>query len=107
VTLSTHVLDTERGQPAVGVTVALVCDGQTLARGVTDVDGRIRDLGGSALVAGRYTLVFDVAAYFVSQGRPGSFLQRISVDFQTEAPDRHYHVPLLLSAYAGTVYRGS
>ncbi|MCA1647594.1 MAG: hydroxyisourate hydrolase [Chloroflexi bacterium] len=106
--LSTHVLDIERGAPAVGVPIALFQDDQQLAEAETDAGGRIASLAdGSSLNAGSYRLVFDLAAYFDRQGRPTPFLQRISIDFQINAGDAHYHVPLLLSQYACTTYRGS
>jgi 5-hydroxyisourate hydrolase len=106
-TLSTHVLDTERGLPAAGVPVELSRDGQSLAQAETDADGRIADLAGGPLGEGQYQLAFDVAAYFRVQGRQAPFLQRVSIEFLAQAVDRHYHVPLLLSPYACTSYRGS
>ena len=106
-TLSTHVLDTERGLPAVGVPVELVLSGRPIARASTDADGRIADLGGGPLDAGAYVLTFDVAAYFEAHGRQAPFLRRVSIEFQAHAADRHYHVPLLVSPYACTSYRGS
>ena len=78
-----------------------------VANAVTDANGRIADLAGGSLDAGTYRLVFDVAGYFATQGRPAPFLQRVSLDFQTSANDPHYHVPLLLSGFACTSYRGS
>jgi 5-hydroxyisourate hydrolase len=105
-TLSTHVLDIERGVPAGGVPIALYKDDQSLASATTNADGRIPQLGGT-LDAGNYRLVFDVATYFASQSRPAPFLQRVSIDFQVSAANAHYHVPLLLSPYACSSYRGS
>lgn len=104
-TLSTHVLDVERGCPAVGVHVGLSQHGRDLARATTDADGRITDL--PALDPGEYVLSFDLGAYFQAQGRPALFLRRVSIEFQADASDRHYHVPLLLSPFALTCYRGS
>ena len=106
-TLSTHVLDVERGVPAAGVPVALVRGDQTLAQAETNADGRIVDLSGGSLDAGTYRLVFDVAAYFTRHGRAAPFLQRVSIDFDVHTAEAHYHVPLLLSPYACTSYRGS
>jgi 5-hydroxyisourate hydrolase len=107
-TLSTHVLDIERGAPAAGVPIALYRGEQRLTLAETNADGRVADLsGGSSLEAGSYRLVFDVAAYFGRQGRTAGFLQRVSIEFQVDAADPHYHVPLLLSPYACTSYRGS
>jgi len=106
--LSTHVLDIERGAPAAGVPIALYRGEQRLTLAETNADGRIADLaGGSSLAAGTYRLVFEVAAYFARQGRAAPFLERVSIEFQINPADPHYHVPLLLSPYACTSYRGS
>ncbi len=109
--LSTHVLDTERGQPAVGVPVALSrwIDGELVlvARGETDGDGRIGRLAES-LAEGIYQLAFDVAAYQRRHNREAPFFQRVVVEFRAlDDEPRHYHVPLLLAPYGATVYRGS
>jgi 5-hydroxyisourate hydrolase len=105
-TLSTHVLDVELGVPARGVTVTLQRGDQHLATAETGADGRIADVG-AELSDGVYRISFDVAAYFRSLGRDAPFLQRVMIEFQVRATDRHYHVPLLLSPYACTSYRGS
>jgi 5-hydroxyisourate hydrolase len=106
-TLSTHVLDLERGTPAPGVHVWLFAGERVLAERETDAGGRIADLAGGSLAPGTYRLVFDVAAYFAAQARPAPFLQRVSIEFQADATSPHYHVPLLMTAYACTSYRGS
>jgi hydroxyisourate hydrolase len=106
-TLSTHVLDVERGVPAVGVPIALFAGDRQVAHGTTDAGGRITDLAQGSLASATYQIVFDVAAYLATQGRPAPFLQRVTIEFQTNAADPHYHIPLLLSAYACTSYRGS
>jgi len=112
VTLSTHVLDASRGCPAAGVPVELFClDGggwRRLGSGSTDPDGRLRDFGESAaaLAAGTYRLVFDTAAYFAATGQRG-FYPEVSVTFDCADPAAHYHVPLLLSPFAYSTYRGS
>jgi 5-hydroxyisourate hydrolase len=106
-TLSTHVLDTERGTPAVGVDVALYRDDRPLARAETDAGGRISNLANGSLDPATYRLVFDVAAYYAAHGRDAPFLQRVSIEFRVAGSDSHYHVPLLLSPYACTTYRGS
>ena len=106
-TLSTHVLDLERGVPAVGVSVGLSQAGRELARARTGADGRVAELGGSLLVEGAYVLTFDIAGYFASQNRPAPFLRRVSIEFQLQPNDSHYHVPLLVSPFACTSYRGS
>jgi len=106
-TLSTHVLDLERGAPAAGVPIELIHGERSVARAATNADGRVPDLAGGSLQPGTYRLVFDVAAYFAAEGRTAPFLQRVSLDFEVHAADPHYHVPLLLSRYACTSYRGS
>lgn len=106
-TLSTHVLDIERGSPATGVPIELYRGEQSLAQAETNADGRVPDLAGGSVEPGTYRVVFDVAAYFAAQGRTGPFLRRVCIDFDVRAADPHYHVPLLLSGYACTVYRGS
>jgi hydroxyisourate hydrolase len=105
-TLSTHVLDVERGTPAAGVPIVLYHGDRPLAQATTNTDGRITNLAGS-LVTGTYRLVFEIEAYYASQGRPAPFLQRVSFEFRIDTTDAHYHVPLLLSPYACTSYRGS
>jgi 5-hydroxyisourate hydrolase len=106
-TLSTHVLDIERGLPAPGVPVELYRGEQSVARGTTNADGRVPDLAGGSVEPGTYRLVFDVAEYFAAQDRATSFLRRVSVDFDVRVADLHYHFPLVLSGYACSLYRGS
>lgn len=103
--LSTHVLDVERGLPASGVRVLLFSASEQIADATTNRDGRIPQLA-EELRPGVYRLEFDVAAYLSAQGRSAPFLQRVTLDVSL-VEDRHYHVPLLLSAYACTTYRGS
>lgn len=101
-TLSTHVLDTARGRPAAGVPVQLLdASGSSLADGVTDADGRVPSLG-DELAGGTYTLRFDVAAH-----QPDGFYPEVAVTFTVADGERHYHVPLLLSPYGYSTYRGS
>ena len=106
-TLSTHVLDTERGLPAAGLPVALFADDRLVASRQTDAGGRIADLGEGSLAPGTYRIVFDVAAYLTATGRDAKFLQRVSLEFALDGTLPHYHVPLLMSAYSCTSYRGS
>jgi 5-hydroxyisourate hydrolase len=101
--LSTHVLDTSVGKPAAGIPVALFQNGELLDDGRTDADGRVASLGPNALKPGGYTLLFDVAAYF---GETPNFFPRVIIDFVISGPE-HYHVPLLLSPFAYSTYRGS
>lgn len=105
--LSTHVLDTRLGRPAVGVSVSLSrLDGERVVRiaeARTDADGRIRELAAS-LAPGAYRLAFEVGAYFEAQGARGLF-GRVTLDVDVSAG--HYHVPLLVSPYACVSYRGT
>lgn len=108
-TLSTHVLDAMRGAPAAGVTVTLhpgIPDpgAAVLGSAVTDADGRIGALGGT-LAPGTYRLVFDTGAYFAAQA-VDTFYPEVCVTFIV-TEERHYHVPLLLSPFAFSTYRGS
>jgi 5-hydroxyisourate hydrolase len=104
-TLSTHVLDAVRGAPATGITVALTGpDGTELASAVTDTDGRAGGLGGD-LPAGAYRLRFGTGPYFAAR-RVAAFYPEVTITFVI-AEERHYHVPLLLSPFAYSTYRGS
>src|SRR5918911_4970229 len=110
--ITTHVLDTARGRPASGVPVRLEMlvegDWRALGQGVTDADGRLRDLlpEDFALKEGGYRLTFDAGVYFAASGSEG-FYTEISVSFVVRDAAAHYHVPLLLSPYGYTTYRGS
>ena len=101
--ITTHVLDAALGKPAAGVPVALFASGELVAEGTTDADGRVADLGPDLLPSGGYTLVFDTAKYF---GVRPNFYTRVIIDFAITSTD-HYHVPLLLSPFAYSTYRGS
>jgi 5-hydroxyisourate hydrolase len=110
-TISTHILDTERGAPAVGVAVTLYRlsdDGRPLrlTQALTDSDGRVRDLLERPLVVGAYRLEFDLAADPDSLRAEGLF-RRISLDLRIADAARSYHVPLLLAPYSLTTYRGT
>lgn len=112
-TISTHILDTARGRPAAGVTVSLEIlnagEGWSpLAQAVTDDDGRIKSfiLAESQLVAGTYRLVFAVGEYFTSLNQE-SFYPEVSVSFLIPGGAEHYHVPLLISPFGYSTYRGS
>ncbi|MCA9540979.1 MAG: hydroxyisourate hydrolase [Myxococcales bacterium] len=109
--ITTHILDTARGKPASGVPVRLEhLNGDAwipAGAGVTDVDGRVRDLlPAGKLAEGMYRITFDTATYFVEQRTPG-FYPYVQVVFDIEDPSQHYHVPLLLSPYGFSTYRGS
>ncbi|WP_067700726.1 hydroxyisourate hydrolase [Nocardia jejuensis] len=104
-TLSTHVLDAVRGAPAAGIRVTLFdTAGTESATGVTDADGRIGALG-TELAAGNHRLRFDTGEYFAAQGVE-AFYPEVDIVF-TVGGERHYHVPLLLSPFAFSTYRGS
>jgi 5-hydroxyisourate hydrolase len=114
--LTTHVLDTAHGRPAAGLAIELSrLEGRafvSLRRVVTNADGRCDGplLDGVALTAGRYRLSFDAAAYFAAQGvalPDPPFLERVHVDFGVADPAAHYHVPLLVSPWSYSTYRGS
>lgn len=104
--LSTHVLDAVTGQPAVGMTVRLERrdnhNSTQLAERLTGTDGRITDLA-DELSTGSYRLTFDTGSYF--DGR--TFYPEVAITFTITDPSEHYHVPLLLSPYAFSTYRGS
>ncbi len=105
--VSTHVLDAVSGGPAAGVPIALIgANGAVLAAGHTDADGRNGDLGQGLLDAGVYRLRFDTAAYFAAIGISG-FYPEIVIAFEITDDTAKYHVPLLLSPYAYSTYRGS
>jgi len=102
--VSTHVLDAVRGAPAVGVDVALYLGAQQIADGTTDDDGRVPALA-SGLGPGTYRLVFGTGAYFDARGE-ATFYPEVTVTFAVTGPG-HHHVPLLLSPFAFSTYRGS
>ncbi|MGC7097494.1 hydroxyisourate hydrolase [Amycolatopsis lurida] len=101
--VTTHVLDTATGRPAPGIEVVLEGSGKIVAKGRTDDDGRIRDLGPETLPAGVYRLTFDTGAYL----GPDAFFPEVSLTFRITDPGAHHHVPLLLSPFAYSTYRGS
>ena len=112
-TISTHVLDTALGAPARGIRVSLERSGASgggteLGVGVTDDDGRVRDLlaPGVSLSQGTYRLRFDTGAYFARTNREG-FFPEIAITFLVGPGSQHYHVPVLLSPFGYSTYRGS
>jgi len=113
-TVSTHVLDTERGRPAAGVSVSLFRregDAERLVgEGTTDADGRISRLLEEELLPGAYRLVFDLegaAPPESADSAGGGFFRRVTLDVAIDDPTRSYHVPLLVAPFAVTTYRGS
>ena len=111
--ITTHILDTSSGRPGAGVSVILkrktaATGWQEIADGVTDSDGRIKDLLPSTetLLAGHYRLIFDTGSYFASK-KLECFFPRVTLYFSVDDPAQHYHVPLLLSPFGYSTYRGS
>ena len=111
--ITTHVLDTATGRPAAGLEVQLEfqeAHGWSAAgTGVTDADGRIRTLltAGTSPAPGTYRLVFNTGDYFARIGTPSAFYPHVIVVFQVVGGSAHYHVPLLLSPFGYSTYRGS
>ncbi len=109
--ITTHVLDTAAGRPAAGVPIVLELevDGhwKEVGSGTTDDDGRLGSLiSPSQFVPGVYRITFNVDAYFLAQGRR-TFYREVPVIFRVVETSHHYHVPLLLSPYGYSTYRGS
>jgi 5-hydroxyisourate hydrolase len=105
--VSTHVLDAALGRPAAGVAVTLrSAAGFVAGSGSTDHDGRVSDLSRGPLEAGTYQLIFGTAAYFDASGQQG-FYPEVVITFALADPRQHVHVPLLLSPFAYSTYRGS
>jgi len=96
--ISTHVLDTEHGEPARGVRVELYRGDELLAADVTNDDGRIAELSPGPLESTAYRLVFHP---------PSAFFRRVELEVVVDDVARHYHVPLLFSSYSCASYRGS
>ncbi len=104
-TVSAHVLDAVEGKPAIGVSVELRSPaGAVIDDAVTDADGRIPSIGPEGLEPGTYVLAFDTATYFASRSRE-TFYPEVLIVFTIDSG--HYHVPLLLSPFAYSTYRGS
>ncbi|WP_037206303.1 hydroxyisourate hydrolase [Rhodococcus opacus] len=108
--VTTHVLDAAEGMPAREVPVSLTVQRDsawiTVADAVTDDDGRVTTLGPARLDPGTYRIVFDTGRYFVAKGRP-AFYPDITITFALTDSEQHYHVPVLLSPFAYSTYRGS
>jgi 5-hydroxyisourate hydrolase len=110
--ITTHVLDTSQGRPAAGVPVTLevevVGGWELVGKGTTDKDGRVSDLVPEemTLQAGVYRLIFDTARYFTAREVEG-FYPQVNIIFKLSDPAQHYHVPLLISPFGYSTYRGS
>jgi len=111
--LSTHVLDLAAGRPAAAVSVRLYrrdgAEPRLLHEAVTGANGRAELLDGERMESGGYRLWFDIGAYFQRSGAAVSappFLDEVVIDFAVADPSQHYHVPLLVSPFGYTTYRG-
>jgi 5-hydroxyisourate hydrolase len=108
--VTSHVLDTAAGRPAPGIAVRLErSDGGSytpVASATTDADGRVRDWLPDGVPAGRYRLVFETGPWFRAEGR-STLYPEVVIHFEVEAAASHYHLPLLLSPFGYSTYRGS
>lgn len=107
--ITTHVLDSATGRPAAGVDVVLEAldgDWSEVATGTTNEDGRIGDLGPEALASGTYRITFDTGSYFAKTDT-ATFYPEVTITFVIDENEKHYHVPILLSPFAFSTYRGS
>jgi 5-hydroxyisourate hydrolase / 2-oxo-4-hydroxy-4-carboxy-5-ureidoimidazoline decarboxylase len=110
--ITTHVLDTARGRPAVGITVILelrhASEWSPIGRGTTDESGRVTSLTADRdLAPGTYRLTFDTGTYHRDQGISVPFFPEAKITFNVRATSEHYHVPLLLSPFGYSTYRGA
>ncbi len=105
--VTTHILDLVRGKPAAGVAVQLFYGSELLSEGVTDEDGRVEAWRQAvSLSPGKYRLEFAVEPWFAERGET-SFYEDVHISFRVEDVSEHYHVPLLLSPFGYSTYRGS
>jgi 5-hydroxyisourate hydrolase len=110
--ITTHVLDTSRGRPAQGVPVTLEIEAaggwKLVGKGTTNADGRISELVSAevTIASGVYRLIFDTGKYF-AQDQSESFYPQVTIVFRVADQTQHYHVPLLLSPFGYSTYRGS
>lgn len=110
--ITTHVLDVARGRPATGIAVKLelleaTAAWQLVGKGETNDDGRVLNLlPPNSLLVGRYRLTFATADYFQTQN-VAAFYPQVTIEFSVTATTEHYHVPLLLSPFGYSTYRGS
>ena len=110
--ITTHVLDTSIGQPAAGVTVLLEMrlssEWSPIGRGTTDEHGRLsRLIEGRTMTPGTYCLTFDTGTYHRAQGIASPFFPEVKIFFNVDGAGGHFHLPLLLSPYGYSTYRGS
>ena len=109
--ITTHVIDTATGLPAEGVTVILemrqASDWSPIGRGVTDANGRLTTLTEGVMASGTYRLTFDTGDYHRDRGIDMPFFPEVNITFTVRDVSEHFHVPLLLSPYGYSTYRGS
>jgi 5-hydroxyisourate hydrolase len=109
--ITTHVLDIARGEPAEGLTVLLeirqASEWTPLGRGATDGNGRVNSLTDGPISPGTYRLTFDVGSYHRNLGLAAPFFPEVKVTFSVRDIEEHYHVPLLLSPFGYSTYRGA
>ncbi len=107
VPITTHILDLVKGKPAAGIAVSLYSGDQLISTGQTDTDGRVESWEQTFdITAGKYRLEFDVEPWFTSKGE-STFYEDVHISFRVDDTREHYHVPLLLSPYGYSTYRGS
>jgi len=107
--ITTHVLDSVAGRPAAEIDVVLEhldAEWSHVASGTTNDDGRIGDLGPETLASGTYRITFDTGGYFAKTNTP-TFYPEVTITFEIDESEKHYHVPILLSPFAFSTYRGS
>lgn len=105
--ISTHILDTNLGKPAASITIRLFSeDGTLLAEAWTNADGRVTDFGLTEFKAGSYSLEFVTSPYFECLGLD-TFFPKAVIHFYVKNPSQHFHIPLLISPFAYSTYRGS
>lgn len=111
--ITTHVLDTALGRPAAGVPIMLEARAPNgawdlVGRGETDADGRLRELTKDhAMRGGDYRITFDTKTYFAKGGVTAFFYPQVAIEFVVADPAQHFHVPLLISPFGFSTYRGS
>lgn len=105
--VTAHVLDSVAGRPACDVAVSLAdAAGTVIAEARTNADGRVPDLGPESLESGAYRITFSTGEYFAAREQ-ATFYPSVTIDFVVDSAEQHYHVPLLLSPFAFSTYRGS
>lgn len=108
-TITTHILDTALGKPAIGVVVSLEQNSSQgwlpIVQGNTDAEGRINDLTPESLAPGHYRLIAEIGAYFAASGRDTLYVSA-QIDFVLSETGSHYHLPFLISPWSWSTYRG-